>query len=44
MAVELLPVTLIFLMILLFNISLASGALYSFIFYAQILTRMSIEV
>ena len=39
-ASELLPVTIIFLIILLFNISLTSGAVYSFVFYAQ--TALSI--
>ena len=34
---EILPVTLIFLFITLFDVNLTSGALYSFIFYAQIL-------
>ena len=42
-AAELLPVTLIFLIILLLKINLTSGALYSFVFYAQILTRLSIK-
>ena len=32
-----------FLIILLFNISLTSGDLYSFVFYPQILTRLSIK-
>ena len=34
---ELLPVTIIFIIILVFNISLTSGALYSFVLYAQLL-------
>ena len=38
---ELLPVTIIFLVILLFNISLTSGALYSFVFYAQTLSALN---
>ena len=33
---ELLPVTVLFLVILIFNINLTSGALYSFVFYAQV--------
>ena len=41
-ASELLPVTIIFLIILLFNISLTSGAVYSFVFYVQILSRLNI--
>ena len=41
-ASELLPVTIIFLIILLFNISLTSGAVYSFVFYAQTLSALSI--
>ena len=40
-ASELLPVTVIFLVILLFNISLTSGALYSFVFYAQTLSALN---
>ena len=36
---EILPVTLIFLFIMLFDVNLTSGALYSFIFYAQILNN-----
>ena len=42
-ATEILPVTIIFLVILLFNISLTSGALYSFVFYAQILLRLIVS-
>ena len=41
-ASELLPVTIIFLVILLFNISLTSGAVYSFVFYVQILSRLNV--
>ena len=41
-ALELLPVTIIFLTILLFNIRLTSGALYSFVFYVQALSESSI--
>ena len=41
-ASELLPVTIIFLIILLFNISLTSGAVYSFVFYIQILSSITI--
>ena len=41
-ASELLPVTIIFLIILLFNISLTSGAVYSFVFYVQILSRLNV--
>ena len=37
---EILPVTGIFLLILFFNINLTSGALYSFIFYAQIVNSI----
>ena len=36
---EIIPVTGIFLVILFFNISLTSGALYSFIFYSQIVNN-----
>ena len=36
---EILPVTVIFLFITLFDVNLTSGALYSFIFYAQILNN-----
>ena len=36
---EIIPVTVIFLVILLFNINLTSGALYSFIFYSQIVSN-----
>ena len=43
-ASELLPVTIIFLVILLFKISLTSGAVYSFVFYAQILSILSITL
>ena len=42
-ATEILPVTIIFLVILLFNISLTSGALYSFVFYAQVLSRLIVS-
>ena len=41
-ASELIPVTIIFLIILLFNISLTSGAVYSFIFYVQIISLLNI--
>ena len=41
-ALELLPVTVIFLIILLFNISLTSGAVYSFVFYVQIMSSITI--
>ena len=37
---ELLPVTVLFSVILLFNISLTSGALYGFVFYAQTLSLL----
>ena len=40
---ELLPVTVIFVIILVFNISLTSGALYSFVFYAQLLDFLYID-
>ena len=40
---ELLPVTIIFVVILVFNISLTSGALYSFVFYAQLLDFLYID-
>ena len=40
---ELLPVTVIFLIILIFNIHLTSGALYSFIFYAQVLDTLYVD-
>ena len=40
---ELLPVTIIFVIILVFNISLTSGALYSFVFYAQLLDFLYID-
>ena len=40
---ELLPVTIIFIIILVFNISLTSGALYSFVFYAQLLDFLYID-
>ena len=43
-ASELLPVTIIFLVILIFKISLTSGAVYSFVFYAQILSILSITL
>ena len=39
---ELIPVTIIFLVILLFNISLTSGALYSFVFYVQVVSRLDV--
>ena len=40
MVSELLPVTVLFSVILLFNISLTSGALYGFVFYAQTLSLL----
>ena len=40
---ELLPVTIIFIIILVFNISLTSGALYSFVLYAQLLDFLYID-
>ena len=40
---ELLPVTLFFLFILLFNVRLTSGALYGFVFYAQVMPSLSIN-
>ena len=40
---ELLPVTIIFLVILIFNISLTSGAVYSFVFYAQVLDSQFVD-
>ena len=40
---ELLPVTIIFTIILVFNISLTSGALNSFVFYAQVLDFLYID-
>ena len=40
---ELLPVTIVFIIILVFNISLTSGALYSFVFYAQVLDFLFID-
>ena len=40
---ELLPVTAVFLVILIFNISLTSGALYSFVFYAQVLDSQFVD-
>ena len=40
---ELLPVTIIFIIILVFNISLTSGALYSFVFYAQLIDFLYID-
>ena len=40
---ELLPVTVLFLIILIFNIHLTSGALYSFIFYAQALDTLYVD-
>ena len=39
---ELLPVTVLFSVILLFNISLTSGALYGFVFYAQTLSLLDL--
>ena len=42
-ASELIPVTIIFLIILLFNISLTTGALYSLVFYAQVLDSQFID-
>ena len=36
---EIIPVTVIFLVILLFNVNLTSGTLYSFIFYSQIVSN-----
>ena len=39
---ELLPVTIIFLVILFFNIRITSGAVYSFVFYIQILSRLNL--
>ena len=39
---ELLPVTILFSVILLFNISLTSGALYGFVFYAQTLSLLQL--
>ena len=39
---ELLPITIMFLIILLFNVSLTSGAVYSFVFYVQILSQLNI--
>ena len=40
---ELLPVTILFLVVLIFNISLTSGALYSFILYVQILDSLFVD-
>ena len=40
---QLFPVTIIFVIILVFNISLTSGALYSFVFYAQVLDFLYID-
>ena len=40
---ELLPVTAMFLVILLFNINLTSGPLYSFVFFAQFLDSLFID-
>ena len=40
---ELLPVTIIFLVILIFNISLTSGALFSLVFYAQVLDSQFVD-
>ena len=42
-ASELLPVTILFLIILLFNIRLTSGSLYSFVFYAQVLEFLFVD-
>ena len=39
----LLPVTVLFLVILIFNIKLTSGALYSFVFYAQMLDFQALD-
>ena len=39
---ELLPVTIIFLVILFFNIRITSGAVYSFVFYIQILSQLNL--
>ena len=41
MLTELLPITIIFIVIIIFNIYLTSGTLYTFIFYAQIIDNMS---
>ena len=40
---ELLPVTIIFLVILIFNISLTSGAVYSFVFYSQVIDSQFVD-
>ena len=40
---ELVPVTIVFLFILLLNIRLTSGALYSFVFYAQVIDFLYID-
>ena len=40
---ELVPVTVLFLVILIFNISLTSGALCSFVFYAQVLDSQFVD-
>ena len=40
---ELLPVTIFFLLILLFKVRLTSGALYSFVFFAQVIPSLSIN-
>ena len=40
---ELLPVTIVFLVILIFNISLTSGAVYGFVFYAQVLDSQFVD-
>ena len=40
---ELLPVTIIFIVVLVFNINLTSGALHSFVFYAQLLDFLYID-
>ena len=41
---ELLPVTLLFLVILIFNINFTSGALSSFVFYAQVIDLLDADV
>ena len=40
---ELLPVTVLFLIILIFNINMTSGAVYTFILYSQLITVTSID-
>jgi hypothetical protein len=42
-ASEIVPVTIIFLLILIFNINLISGSLYTFIFYSQVLNNFYID-